>query len=158
MRHTAELMVCFAPTVNSYKRFASKSWAPTAIAWSRDNRTAGFRIVGDGPSTRIECRLPGADVNPYLAYAAAIAAGLDGIEHRTEPPEQFSGDVYAASDLPPIPTTLREAADLFGASSFARAAFGDSVVDHYHHFYTTEADVFDRAVTDWERTRYFEQI
>ncbi|MCH7790370.1 MAG: glutamine synthetase [Acidobacteria bacterium] len=158
MRHTAELMVCFAPTVNSYKRFARESWAPTAIAWSRDNRTAGFRIVGDGPSTRIECRLPGADVNPYLAYAAAIAAGLDGIEHRTEPPEQFNGDVYAATDLPHIPATLREAADLFGASRFARSAFGDSVVDHYHHFYTTEADAYDRAVTDWERARYFEQI
>ncbi|MDZ7674740.1 MAG: glutamine synthetase family protein [Acidimicrobiales bacterium] len=158
MAHAAELMVCLAPTVNAYKRYQAQSWAPTAIAWSPDNRTTGFRIVGEGPGKRIECRLPGADVNPYLAYAAAIAGGLDGFEHGTEPPPMFEGDAYTATGLPPVPRTLAEATDRFDQSSFARTVFGDEVVDHYVHFFRTEVAAYESAVTDWERTRYFERI
>ncbi len=158
MAHAADLMVCLAPTVNSYKRYQSQSWAPTAVAWSNDNRTTGFRIVGEGPGKRIECRIPGADVNPYLAYAAALASGLDGIENGTEPPPMFEGDAYSAADLPAVPRTLAEAVDRFEQSAFARTAFGDEVVDHYSHFFRTEVHAYDAAVTDWERRRYFERI
>ena len=156
--HASELMVCYAPTVNSYKRYQSASWAPTRLAWSHDNRTAGFRVVGEGDSLRIECRIPGADCNPYLAYAAALASGLDGIENRIEPPEAFSGDMYAATDIPRVPSTLREATDLFERSAFAKEAFGEDVVAHYVHFFRTEQAAYDSAVTDWERRRYFERI
>jgi len=155
--HARELMVCYAPTVNSYKRYQSASWAPTRLAWSHDNRTAGFRIVGRGDALRIECRIPGADVNPYLAYAAALASGLDGLERKLEPPPAFSGDMYA-SDLPTVPGTLREATDAFEASDFAHEAFGAEVVGHYVHFFRTEQAAFDAAVTDWEHQRYFERI
>ncbi len=158
MAHVRELMVCYAPTVNSYKRYQDGSWAPTRIAWAQDNRTAGFRVVGSGPSLRIECRIPGADVNPYVAYAAALASGLDGIENHIEPPEAFQGDVYAAVDLPRIQFTLREAVNEFKASTFARTALGDDVVDHYAHHLEGEADSYDASVTDWERARYFERI
>ncbi len=158
LAHARELMVYYAPTVNSYKRYQSLSWAPTRIAWSLDNRTAGFRIVGEGDALRIECRIPGADCNPYLAYAAAIASGLDGIEKKIEPPDAFRGDMYNAEDLPRVPTTLREATDLFEKSRFARKALGDAVVDHYLHFFRTEQAAFDAVVTDWERKRYFERI
>lgn len=157
IEHAAEMMVFYAPTVNSYKRFQVASWAPTRLAWSQDNRTAGFRIVGHGKSLRIECRIPGADCNPYLAFAASIASGLDGIARRTEPPPAFVGDVYA-SDVPHVPRTLREATDIFARSEFARRAFGDDVVEHYSHFYRTEQAAYDQAVTDWERRRYFERI
>jgi glutamine synthetase len=156
--HAPELMVFYAPTVNSYKRYQAASWAPTRLGWSYDNRTAGFRVVGEGKSLRIECRIPGADCNPYLAFAAALASGLDGIEHRTEPPKIFDGDVYAAKHLPLVPRTLREATDLFGKSAFAKRAFGEEVVEHYLHFYRTEQEGYDKAVTDWERRRYFERI
>jgi len=156
--HAPEMMVFYAPTVNSYKRYQAASWAPTRLAWSVDNRTAGFRVVGGGPSLRIECRLPGADCNPYLAYAAALASGLDGIAGRTEPPPAFAGDVYGAAELPHVPRTLRDALERFEASALARTAFGADVVDHYARFFRAEADAFDRAVTDWERLRYFEQI
>jgi glutamine synthetase len=156
--HAAELTAMYAPTVNSYKRFQPQSWAPTALAWSPDNRTAGFRVVGSGPSLRIECRIPGADVNPYLAFAAAIASGLDGIDQRTEPPPPFIGDVYAAAELPQVPKTLTEATDLLERSGFAKRAFGADVVAHYVHFLRTEDEAYHRAVTDWERTRYFERI
>ncbi len=158
MHYAPELIVCWAPTVNSYKRFQSGSWAPTGLAWSVDNRTAGFRVVGSGQSLRIECRIPGADCNPYLAYAAALAAGLAGIQQRIEPPPMFAGDAYHSEDTPKLPRTLREAADRFAASAFARQAFGETVVDHYAHFYTVEADQYDAAVTDYERNRYFERI
>ena len=158
MHYVPELMVCYAPTVNSYKRFQAGSWAPTAIAWSPDNRTAGFRIVGAGPSLHIECRIPGADVNPYLAYAAVIASGLAGIEQQIEPPPAYIGDVYAASDEKRLPATLEEAVSNFKNSDLARSAFGQDVVAHYTHFFTTEAQAFRNAVTDWERTRYFERI
>src|SRR5258706_3657384 len=113
MARARELAVCYAPSINSYKRFQSSSFAPTAIAWSVDNRTAGFRIVGSGNSLRIECRIPGADANPYIAYAAALAAGLEGIRRKTEPPAEFSGNVYAASEVAHVPATLREAIGLF---------------------------------------------
>ena len=158
MAHVPEMMVCYAPTINSYKRFEDGSWAPTRIAWSYDNRTAGFRVVGRDGSLRIECRIPGADCNPYLAYAAALASGLDGIANKIEPPPIFEGDVYAAQHLPRVPYTLREATDLFANSAFTRQAFGDDVVDHYSHFFRTEQSAFDTAVTDWERNRYFERI
>jgi len=158
MKRVPDVMVCYAPTVNSYKRFMSGSWAPTRLAWSQDNRTAGFRIVGDGPSLRIECRIPGADCNPYLAYAAAMASGLDGIQNRIEPPAMFAGDVYHAESLPRVPSSLREATDLFERSEFAKASFGADVVEHYTRFFRTEETAWQAAVTDWERRRYFEQI
>lgn len=156
--HAREMMVCYAPTVNSYKRYQSASWAPTRLAWSHDNRTAAFRVVGEGDGLRIECRIPGADCNPYLAFAAALASGLDGIENKIEPPAAFAGDIYAAASLPRVPSTLREATALFERSAFARQAFGEEVVGHYAHFFRTEQDAFDGAVTDWERKRYFERI
>jgi glutamine synthetase len=158
MDKISELIPFFAPTINSYKRFQDGSWAPTRIAWSHDNRTAGFRIVGDGPALRIECRVPGADVNPYLAYAAMLAAGLDGIENQIEPPGIFEGDVYAAAELPEVPRTLRDGVELFAKSEFAIEAFGADVHEHYRHFFEVELAAFDNAVTDWERKRYFEQI
>ena len=158
MAHVPELMVFYAPTVNSYKRYVDASWAPTRIAWSYDNRTAGFRVVGDGPSLRIECRIPGADCNPYLAFAAALASGLDGLANKIEPPKAFSGDAYAAKNLQHVPRTLADAAELFSNSAFAKQAFGSDVVEHYSHFYKTEVAAFNSAVTDWERQRYFERI
>ncbi|RIK36197.1 MAG: glutamine synthetase [Chloroflexi bacterium] len=158
LHHLPELMVFYAPTINSYKRYQAGSWAPTRIAWSYDNRTAGFRVVGHGKSLRIECRVPGADCNPYLVYAAALAAGLDGIASQIEPPAVFTGDVYAAQHLPRIPLSLRAATDLFEQSAFARQAFGEEVVEHYTHFFRMEQAAFDTAVTDWERKRYFERI
>lgn len=158
MARLRELMVFYAPTVNSYKRYEDGSWAPTRIAWSYDNRTAAFRVVGQGDSLRIECRAPGADCNPYLAYAAALASGLDGIRNRIEPSAIFTGDNYAAWHLPRVPYTLEHATDSFEQSDFARAAFGDDVVRHYSHFFRSEIASFNSAVTDWERTRYFERI
>ncbi len=158
MAHLADTMVLYAPTINAYKRYQDQSWAPTRIAWSHDNRTAGFRVVGEGPSLRIECRIPGADVNPYLAYAAALASGLDGIRSRIEPPDRFEGDVYTAPDLAHVPSTLRDATDRFAASDFVRDALGTEVQTHYAHFLRIEQDAYDRAVTDWERRRYFERI
>jgi glutamine synthetase len=158
LAHADEMMVCYAPTVNSYKRYQSASWAPTRLAWSHDNRTAGFRVVGSGAALRIECRIPGADVNPYLAYAAALASGLDGIARKLDPPPAFSGDLYGAADLPQVPGTLRDATDRFEQSAFARAAFGDQAFEHYLHFFRSEQAAFDGAVTDWEYKRYFERI
>jgi glutamine synthetase len=158
MRYVPEMMVCYAPTVNSYKRFQAGSWAPTALAWSPDNRTAGFRIVGTGPSLRTECRIPGADVNPYLAYSAVIASGLVGIENQIEPPAAYIGDVYGASKELMLPGSLEEAVTGFEKSELARSAFGEDVVAHYAHFFRTEAEAYRQAVTDWERIRYFERI
>jgi glutamine synthetase len=158
MARVPEVMVFYAPTVNAYKRYVDASWAPTRLAWSYDNRTAGFRVVGHGSSLRIECRIPGADCNPYLTFAAALASGLDGIRNRTEPPECFTGDIYAARHLPHVATSLRDATDAFVASEFARRTFGDDVVDHYGHFFKTEHAAYSSAVTDWERRRYFERI
>jgi len=157
IKHLRELFVFYAPYPTSYKRFRAGSFAPTGIAWSTDNRTSGFRIVGRGPSLRIECRAPGADANPYLAFAATLAAGLDGIANRIEPPPMFRGDVYAALDLPQIPHSLPEAVQEFENSTFVQDAFGAEVVEHYLHFFRTEQRKFDEAVTTWERARYFER-
>jgi glutamine synthetase len=156
MKHIRELFAFFAPYPASYKRYVAGSFAPTAIAWSYDNRTAGFRIVGHGPTLRIECRAPGADANPYLAFAAALAAGLDGIENRVEPPPAFQGDLYSARDLPQVPNTLTESIHALAESPWARQTFGENVIDHYLHFFRTEQRKFQAAVTDWERRRYFE--
>jgi glutamine synthetase len=158
LAHVPDVMPFYAPTVNSYKRFVDASWAPTRLAWSYDNRTAGFRVVGEGSGLRIECRIPGADANPYLALAAALASGLDGIENRIEPPQCFVGDVYAAGNLPRVPYSLSQACETFEKSAFAKRAFGDDVVEHYAHFFRTEVRAFESAVTDWERQRYFERI
>jgi glutamine synthetase len=157
MAHLGEITAFYAPYPASYKRYVAGSFAPTRVAWSYDNRTAGFRVVGHGPSLRIECRVPGADANPYLAFAATLAAGLDGIQNRTEPPPMFEGDAYAAADLPQVPRSLREATERLDQSRWARAVFGDAVVDHYVHFFRTEQSKFDQVVTDWERARYLER-
>lgn len=156
--HVPEVMVFYAPTVNSYKRYRAGSWAPTRLAWCYDNRTAGFRVVGSDQSLRIECRIPGADCNPYLAYAAALASGLDGIGNKIEPPDIFDGDVYAAQHLPHVPKTLIEATSYFAKSDFAKTVFGKDVVEHYAHFFEIEQAAFENTVTDWERKRYFERI
>ncbi|MBC8184123.1 glutamine synthetase [candidate division KSB1 bacterium] len=158
IKHVPELMVFYAPTVNSYKRYQAGSWAPTRLAWSYDNRTAGFRIVGKDNSLRIECRIPGADCNVYLAFAAALASGIDGIENKIEPPEIFQGDAYAAKNVEHVPKTLREATDLFANNEFVKKTFGKNIMDHYIHFFRCEQAAYDNAVTDWERKRYFERI
>ena len=158
MQHVPELMVFYAPTVNSYKRYRAESWAPTSIAWSYDNRTTGFRIVGRDQSLRIECRIPGADCNPYLVFGAALASGLDGIKNCIEPPEMYQGDGYSADHLPTIPTNLAAATDKFADSDFAKQTFGAEVVEHYVHHFRKEQELFNSAVTDWEKRRYFEQI
>ncbi len=157
MAYVADFMVCYAPTINSYKRFRHGSWAPTRVAWAHDNRTTGFRVVGSGSSRRIECRLPGADVDPYLVYAATIASGLAGIEQRIEPPPPVDGDGYRATQVPELPATLEVAVDVFEASEMARRTFGDAVVEHYVHHHRAEVEAFRAAVTDWERRRYFER-
>jgi glutamine synthetase len=134
------------------------TFAPTRIAWSYDNRTVGFRVVGHGPSLRIECRIPGGDANPYLAYAGMIAAALDGIENKTDPGPLFEGDGYMAEALPRVPHSLRDAIDAFGSSAFMREALGEEVVEHLLHFARSEQEEYDKAVTDYERARYFERI
>jgi glutamine synthetase len=154
--HAAELAVLLAPNVNSYKRYAAGSWAPTSLAWGRDNRTCGFRVVGHGQGVRTESRIPGADVNPYLGFAALLAAGLDGIERGLEPPPPCEGNAYE-SDAPRFPATLRDAIAALEGSAMARAALGDDVVDHYLNYARTEQRLFDQAVTCYERERLFER-
>lgn len=158
IRYVPDMMVFYAPTINSYKRYIDGSWAPTKMGWSYDNRTAGFRVVGEGNNLRIECRIPGADCNPYLAIAASIASGLKGIREKTDPPSCFKGDQYAAKNLQDVPRSLDEALEHFKKSGFAREVFGEEVVNHYIHFFQTELNAYKFAVTDWERNRYFEQI
>ncbi|MFY0652119.1 MAG: glutamine synthetase [Cyclobacteriaceae bacterium] len=158
IKYVPDVMVFYAPTVNSYKRYVDGSWAPTRLAWSYDNRTAGFRVVGSGESLRIECRIPGADCNPYLAFAASIASGMQGIKEKTLPPECFEGDIYAAEHLPKIPMSLDEAVRHFENSEFSNDVFGETAVKHYSHFYKTELKAFSQSVTDWERKRYFERV
>jgi glutamine synthetase len=152
-----ELAWLYAPTVNSYKRYQPESWAPTALAWSVDNRTCGFRIVGHESSFRLESRIPGADVNPYLAYAATIAAGLHGIEQGLDPGARFDGNAYAAPDLPHVPTSLAEAIESLAGSKVAADAFGADVHEHLLNTARQELAYFNRAVTDWERRRNFDQ-
>jgi glutamine synthetase len=152
-----ELCLFHAPHINSYKRFAAGSFAPTAVAWGHDNRTCALRVVGHGAARRIELRLPGADVNPYLSIAAIIAAGLHGMENGLELEDAFEGNAYM-SDKRQVPRTLRDARDAFAGSSIAREAFGDEVVDHYLNNARIELEAFDAAVTDWERVRGFERL
>ena len=152
-----EFTLCYAPNINSYKRFQAGSFAPTAVAWGHDNRTCALRVVGHGSGLRVENRLPGGDVNPYLAVAAMLAGGLHGIRHQLELELAFEGNAYA-SDKPRVPTTLAEARELFLASTVAREVFGDDVVEHYAHAAQVEIDAFNRAVTDWERVRGFERL
>jgi glutamine synthetase len=158
MKYSPELGYFFAPTVNSYKRYQPGSWAPTKMAWSLDNRTVGFRIVGQGQSLRIENRMPGADANPYLAFSAMLAAGLAGIEEQLDCGAEHRGNAYIDTNLAALPATLGEAASLLEASKLARRAFGQEVVEYYAHSARLEARAFNNAVTDWERARYFEQI
>jgi glutamine synthetase len=157
LEHAREITLFYAPLVNSYKRYVAGSFAPTAIGWAYDNRTAGVRVVGHGPSLRTECRFPGGDANPYLAFAATLAAGLDGIRRKLEPPPMFSGDLYQARDLPQVPRSLPEAIACAERSELLREAFGEEVLEHYLHFARTEQGVFDRTVTAWERARYLER-
>lgn len=158
LKYSPELCYFFAPTINSYKRYQSASWAPTKMAWSHDNRTVGFRIVGEGSSFRIENRMPGADANPYLAYAAMLAAGMAGIQERLDCGEDYRGNAYIDSALKALPKTLGEAAGLLDRSKLARQAFGKEVIDFYVHTADLEMRAFNDAVTDWERMRYFERI
>ena len=151
-----ELALFFAPNVNSYKRFAAGSWAPTTLAWGRDNRTCGFRVVGSGGGLRVETRIPGGDVNPYLAFSALIAAGLWGVERGLELPPALEGNAYE-SGADRFPSTLREAIAALEGGAIARGAFGDDVVDHYLNYARTEQTLFDRVVTCYERERFFER-
>jgi glutamine synthetase len=152
-----ELTLFLAPNINSYKRYAHGSFAPTAIAWGLDNRTCSLRVVGHGAGLRVENRAPGGDVNQYLAVAALIAGGLYGIDNQLELEPVFEGNAYD-SDKPRVPGTLRESAELFAASDIARAAFGDEVVEHYLNNARVELAAYDAAVTDWERVRGFERF
>ncbi|SDG40842.1 glutamine synthetase family protein [Microbacterium pygmaeum] len=152
-----EFTLLYAPTINSYKRYAKGSFAPTGVAWGLDNRTCALRVIGRGQSLRPENRVPGGDVNPYLATAAIIAGGLYGVENELPMPEPLAGNAYS-SDVEHLPTTLREAARLFGESSIARAAFGDEMVEHYLNQARIEVEAYDAAVTDWERIRGFERL
>jgi glutamine synthetase len=152
-----ELTLFYAPNINSYKRFVEGSFAPTAVAWGMDNRTCAMRVVGHGHGMRVECRAPGGDVNQYLAVSALIAGGLHGIEQGLELPDAMVGNAYTSgADF--LPTTLTEAAELFGKSQVAREAFGDEVVEHYLNNAAIELKAFNSAVTDWERVRGFERL
>ncbi len=157
LAYAREFSLFLAPNINSYKRFVPGSFAPTALLWGLDNRTCAFRVVGHGPSIRVECRIPGGDVNQYLAVAALVAAGLRGVEESLELPPAFEGNAYVA-DAARVPTTLAQAAALFEQSAVARDAFGDDVVDHYVRAAQVEVQTFDAAVTDWERYRGFERL
>ncbi|HEX7300064.1 MAG TPA: glutamine synthetase family protein [Solirubrobacteraceae bacterium] len=153
-----ELTLFLAPNINSYKRYAALSFAPTTVAWGHDNRTCALRVVGHGPGRRVECRVPGADVNPYLALSALIAGGLHGIDAGLELEPALEGNAYEAADRARVPSTLRDARDLFAQSAIARDAFGQEAVDHYLNYAAVELAAFDAAVTDWERFRGFERL
>ncbi len=152
-----DFTLLYAPNINSYKRFQPGSFAPTAIAWGRDNRTCALRVVGRGAGLRVENRVPGGDMNPYLGLAGMLAGGLYGIENELELEPVFEGNAYE-SDKPHVPTTLLEARDAFAASAVARSSFGDAVVDHYVNAADVELSAFSAAVTDWERIRCFERL
>ncbi len=153
-----EMSLLFAPTINSYKRFQPGSWAPTAVAWGVDNRTLGFRKVGHGEATRVECRIPGSDANSYLAFAATLAGGLHGIRNKIDPGAPYLGNGYESNDLPRVPASLVEAIELWRASDVAREAFGDEVHHHILNMAEQEWLESNRCVTDWELRRYFERI
>jgi glutamine synthetase len=159
LRHAGDVTVFLAPYVNSYKRFTVGMFAPTKAVWSRDNRTAGYRVCGEGTKgVRVECRVGGADLNPYLALAAQLAAGLSGVERGLELEPEMAGDMYAAEGARPIPQTLRDAAEALDGSEVLRAAMGDEVVDHYVHAARWEIRESDRVVTDWDLARGFERL
>ncbi len=153
----ADFTLFYAPNINSYKRFADGSFAPTTIAWGNDNRTCAVRLVGEGAAARMENRIPGADVNPYLALAAMLAGGLHGIEHELPLPEELVGNAYN-SGLPRVPHTMAAARAAFDGSAVVRGALGDDVVDHYVNMADVELAAFDAAVTDWELRRGFERL
>jgi glutamine synthetase len=157
LEHTADLVYFFAPNVNSYKRFAYGSFAPTALEWGFDNRTCAFRVVGHGNGMRLESRLAGGDCNPYLAFAAMIAMGIDGIDRGLELRPAYAGNAYDSTG-PRLPGSLYDAIARLESSAFARAAFGDDVVDHYLNFARMEQRAFDAAITDWELHRSFERL
>jgi glutamine synthetase len=153
-----EMCLLYAPNLNSYRRFQPNSFAPTTVACGNDNRTMAFRVIGEGPTRRVENRIPGADVNPYTAIAAAVAAGVNGIEAHRPFPDLVDGDGYARHDLPQLPTSLPEAIALFGNSGSAQHAFGDEVRDHLLTVGRGEMNAFlTQSVTDWEQRRYFER-
>ena len=154
----AEFTLFYAPNINSYKRFADGSFAPTALAWGLDNRTCAVRVVGHDRNIRMECRVPGGDVNPYLAVAALLAGGLYGMENNLAPPEPCRGNAYQTAGVARLPTTLAEAAELFEKSTVAAEAFGDEVVAHYRNNARVELAAFNAVVTDWERMRGFERL
>ncbi len=158
MKYSPELCLFFAPTINSYKRYQPGSWAPTRMAWALDNRTVGFRVVGENASFRIENRMPGADANPYLAFAAMLAAGMAGVQEKLDCSQEYVGNAYTDSTLPRLPNSLRVAAELLDKSKLARAAFGGDIVEFYVHHARLETEAFNNAVTDWEKVRYFERI
>ena len=155
--HMRELTLLFAPNINSYKRYQAGTFAPTAIKWGRDNRTCALRLVGEGLSLRIENRVPGGDANPYLAVAGMVAAGIDGIQKKLSLEPAFSGNAYAL-DTSRVPTSLKEARDLWANSAWVKETFGEDVQKHYTHMADTEIDAYSRAVTDWERFRSFERM
>ncbi|MGL1922319.1 MAG: glutamine synthetase family protein [Hyphomicrobiales bacterium] len=159
LKYAKDVTLFLAPNINSYKRFQAGTFAPTKAIWSLDNRTAGYRLCGAGSkAVRIECRVGGSDLNPYLAFAALLAAGMKGIEEKLELPDAFEGDAYAAdAGVEEIPTTLRAATDVLDASEMLRQAFGDEVIDHYVHAARWEQQDFDNRVTDWEINRGFER-
>lgn len=158
LAHADEITCFLAPYINSYKRFVAGTFAPTKSVWSMDNRTAGFRVCGDGTkAVRVECRIGGADLNPYLAMAALLAAGIDGIEKKMALEPEFKGDAYGGANIREIPATLREATTALDGSTMLRSAFGDEVIDHYVHAARWEQIEYDRRVTDWEVNRGFER-
>lgn len=156
IKYGREIALFLAPSINSYKRYVANSWAPTSLAWGHDNRSCGFRVVGHGASQRVETRIPGGDVNPYLAFAALIAAGLRGVEEGLELPPAHVGSAYDA-DVERFPSALREAVDALEGSTMARETLGDDVVEHYLHYGRTEQRLFDEIVTCYERERMFER-
>ena len=158
LKYSPELCYFFGPTINSYKRYQPGSWAPTKMAWSHDNRTVGFRVVGHGNGLRIENRMPGADANPYLAFAATIAAGMAGIRENLDCADDYRGNAYVDQKLRALPSSLEQAVDLLRHSKLARESFGQDVVDFYTHTGALEVHAFNNSVTDWEKIRYFERI
>jgi glutamine synthetase len=158
LKYAREITWFLAPYINSYKRFQVGTFAPTKAVWSVDNRTAGFRLCGaETKGIRIECRMGGADLNPYLAFAALLAAGLAGVEEGLELEAPYVGDAYFGKKLREVPKTLREATETLKGSKMLRAAFGDAVIDHYVHTAEWEQFEYDRRITDWELKRGFER-
>jgi glutamine synthetase len=158
LKYARDITWFLAPYINSYKRFQAGTFAPTKAVWSRDNRTAGFRLCGEGTKgIRIECRVGGADLNPYLAFAALLAAGLAGVEEKLALDPPFKGDAYGGAKLPEVPKTLRDATSALEKSKMLRSAHGDGVVDHYVHTAKWEQFEYDRRITDWELMRGFER-